>query len=320
MIDSSQISIIVQGPVCQGQTDKTVANIRSLLPDSEIIVSTWEGSNYDNAQVDVVLESPDPGGAVIYDDPKTYHSSNRQIVSTRRGLAAATRQFALKIRSDMYFRNLDFLRYWGKYDKRSDTCRILKERILISTSFTPNPAREPKPFHPSDWFYFGYTADLLTVFDSALCPEPETSRYFESHERPVIKYDTWIPALCRYSSEQYIWVAFLQRFIPVDFEHTFDVRAKNLELSELVFANNTVMIDAVDIGYESFKYPGLHRDFDLALMYTHCEWLALYKRYCDSDYRTPIFDREKFRRLYYSLRALRRVGWNLKVFLGLGFS
>ena len=320
MIDSSRISVIIQGPIHPQHTDGTVANIRSMLPDAEIIVSTWEGSNYKNRQADIVVESTDPGGGVVFDNPKTYHSSNRQIVSTSRGLQAATREFSLKIRSDMYFRNLDFLKYWGKYNRRSENYKLLKDRILISTSFTPHPEREPKPFHPSDWFYFGYTSDLAVVFDSPLCPGPETSRYFETHQRPTVKYDTWIPALCRYSSEQYIWIAFIRRFVPLDFEHVFDVRPENLAISEQVFANNAILVDAVDIGYESYKYPGLHRDFDLALMYTHREWQLLYKKYCDAGHTLPFVDREKIRRAYHSVRALRRVPWNLKALLGIRFT
>ncbi len=319
MIKTSDISVIIQGPIYDGITDKTVANIRQKFPGAEIIVSTWAGSNYKNPDADKIVESNDPGGWPLYDDPKILNASNRQIVSTMAGLCHATRKYALKIRSDMFFHNTNFLKFWDKFPTRCDKNKILTRRILLSTSFAPNPRREPKPFHPSDWFFFGLTTDLVTVFDSPLCPEPETSRYFETHPRPRVKFDSWIPALTRYAAEQYIWVAFLRRFIDLDFEHCFDIAHGNIELSEQIFANNSVLLDAVQIGYDSYKHENLLTHFDLAFMYSHYEWLKLYKRYCDKKYRLPLFDREKIRRTYWAYKRGRRRGYNIKSLFNVGY-
>lgn len=313
MIKSKDISIVVQGPIYE-TTDETINNLREFFPDAEIIVSTWEGSDYKNDKADIITESKDPGGHPLWDEPVILNACNRQIVSTVAGLNKATRKYAMKIRSDMYFKHTNFLRHWGKYNKRCDKYKILDDRILISTSFAPNPRRgEAKPFHPSDWFFFGLTSDLIKVFDSPLCPEPETSRYFETHKRPRVRYDFWYPAYCQYSAEQYIWVAFCKRFIPdLNFEHCFDIEKGNIDKSELVFANNTVMLNSIDIGYDSYKRINHHDTCDLAFMYSHHEWLKLYQKYCDKFAFIPLVDREKIRRVMLAFKYKRQIKFNIR--------
>lgn len=321
-MDFENISIIIQGPIYEGVTSKTIDNIKEKFPNSEIILSTWENSNLEDIDIDniIVIENKDPGGYPIYDSPKILNASNRQIVSTLTGLKRASKKYALKIRTDMYFENTNFLDYWGKFPKRHDEYKILKERVLLSTSFAPNPRREPKPYHPSDWFFFGLREDLLNIFNSPLCPEPSTSRYFETHPRPIPLHDSWVPALAQYTAEQYIWIAFLKRFISMDFENCFDIEKGNIEKSEQIFANNTVLIDAINIKYNSYKHTKLHSGFDLAYMYTHYEWLTLYKKYCDNDYILPLLDIEKLRRMHLAICKKRKIKDNFKSLLNIGYN
>ena len=44
-IKSEEISVIVQGPIHKKRTKKTLQSIRTNLPNAEIILSTWEGSD-----------------------------------------------------------------------------------------------------------------------------------------------------------------------------------------------------------------------------------------------------------------------------------
>ena len=316
MINSKDISVVIQGPVYPGITSKTVANVMEKFPGAQVIVSTWAGTDVSELPngIDVIFNE-DPGGYPLYDNPKILNASNRQIVSTMGGLKKANRKYTLKMRSDMFFEHTGFLKYWDKYQKYGKNYKFLEHRIITSTSFAPNPRREPKPYHPSDWFFFGLTSDLIDVFDSPLCPEPETSRYFETHKRPIVRYDSWVPALCQYSAEQYIWVAFIRRHIDLDFNHCFDIERGNLERSEEIFANNVIMLDVREIGYGSYKHKNIKSGFDLTFMYSHYEWLKLYKQYCDKHVRLPIIDFEKVRRLIFSIKQRKHrkyAWWSLK--------
>lgn len=296
MIDSSEISVVIQGPIYDEITDKTVKNVREKLPNSQIIVSTWENSNYTNDGADIIVESKDPGGHAYCDTPKILYNVNRQIVSTFAGLQKANRLYALKIRSDMYFENTNFLTYFGKYKKRSNEYKFLKELVINTTNFAPNPYREPKLFHPSDWFYFGLTEDLLNIFDIPLCPEPETSRWFETRKRPTPKQDSFGECFCRYFVEQYLWVAFIKKNVELDFDNCFDIKKNNIEISEKIFANNLVLAEPYNLGINSYKHVDYFKKLHLSFVYTEREWIKLYKKYCNKNVKLPIIDSEKIRR------------------------
>lgn len=316
----ADISVVIQGPVYPGITVKTVQNVMEKLPGAQVIVSTWEGADVSELPdgIDIVFNK-DPGGTPLYDNPLIFNSANRQIVSTMGGLRKATRKYTIKMRSDMFFENLNFLKYWDKYQKRGPRYKFLEHRIITSTSFAPNPHREPKPYHPSDWFFFGLTDDMIDVFDSPLCPEPETSRYFETHKRPIVKYDSWIPALTQYATEQYIWVAFIRRHIDLDFKHCFDIERGNIERSEEIFANNVIMLDVRDIGYGSYKHKNIKNGFDLTFMYSHYEWLKLYKKYCHAKILLPLIDLEKVRRLIFAIKRHRHIKYSIWSLIGRKF-
>ena len=66
MIDSKEISVIVQGAVDKKITPKTLKSVRKYLPNAEIILSTWEGTDISGLDYDIVLLSKDPG-AYIFD-------------------------------------------------------------------------------------------------------------------------------------------------------------------------------------------------------------------------------------------------------------
>jgi hypothetical protein len=290
MINSKDISVIIQGPVYQDFVKKTIENIHVLLPGAEIIISTWDGQCVEGLNVDQILLNTDPGAIKIIDEPPTYASANRQIVSTLAGLKQATRKYAIKMRSDIYFEHTGFLKFYGKFKERGGKYKILTERVILSTLFTPNPHRYTLPYHPSDWFYFGLKDDLINIFDIPLCPEPETSRWFEYHSIPELNDE---PYLCRYRTEQYIWYSFLKKHLSFEFEHAFDISNGNIERSEHIFANNSVLVDPVNLGYRSYRYPNLLDGRNIGSFspyYYYYEWLKLYKKYCDPRFKLPLLD------------------------------
>ena len=100
MIQPYDISVIVQGPIMGGAerlTGRAIESVRRVLPGAEIILSTWHGSDTGALACDALVLSDDPGAtnwlrrgdAAALD--KKLNNGNRQIVSTRAGLARATR-------------------------------------------------------------------------------------------------------------------------------------------------------------------------------------------------------------------------------------
>jgi len=219
------------------------------------------------------------------DDPRrALNNVNRLITSTKNGLHAAARPYAIKMRTDMVLTGTGFLGYFRRYTARCEAWKILRERVVSSTVYARNPRRFPPfPFHPSDMFFFGCHEDVLDIWDIPLAPEPETARWFETRPRPVPESDEG--ALSRYVPEQYIWLTFLHKYGDVVFDHKSDLSGDAINISELTIANNLALIEPSKLNVEFLKFP-LSRANWLSL-YSHGEWLRMYKKYCDPQAFCP---------------------------------
>ncbi len=305
-IASRDISIVVQGPVVGRADDppakrftrRCLESLRRHLAGAEIVLSTYKNSVTDGLSYDVLVESDDPGGHIQNDVLRVWNNGNRQIVTTRAGLDNASRPFVAKFRGDMIMTGSRWLEYVGKFPRRASEWCVLEERLLACTVYARNP-QSPYcfPFHPSDWFFFGRRKDLLDLWDVSLQPEPETSRYYENRPRP--DRDVIESNLMRYTPEQYLWVTFLRKHGEIKFDHCHDYSGDAVRLTELTFANNLVLLEPWQLQIQFLKYPiRLH---DWCTLYTHGDWLRMYRRYCDPDLRPgPDFTKMKRRLLYHA--------------------
>jgi hypothetical protein len=294
-ITPEEISVVVQGAVVGKPDDPEerqltrlcLESIRRHLPGAEVILSTWARSDVRGLSYDTLLENEDPGAVCIHtplpEGVTILNNVNRQIVSTRAGLMAASRPYALKIRTDFALTGTGFQDYFGLYPERADAWRLVQERVLACTVFSRNPRRKfPFLFHPSDFVYFGRREDVLGIWNIPLAPEPETSRWFETRPRPKQEY---FPGLItRYVPEQWIWLSFLRKHGDVPLEHLWEISPEMLALSELTIANNLVLLEPWQWQIHTNK-PRL-QPIDGATIYSHGDWLRLYKHYCAP--RTPL--------------------------------
>ena len=146
-MDNSEISVVFQGPLVFDKerclTNSCMNTVRSILPGAEIILSTWKTENIisiEGANFDILVINEDPGTFSILPD-STGSNVNRQIISTLNGLKAATRKYALKMRTDNYLTHAGFKEYFGRYLKRCMEFKILEERVLALAFGTVNPRR-----------------------------------------------------------------------------------------------------------------------------------------------------------------------------------
>ena len=127
MISSEKITVVVQGAIVpdEGRGTKEVCeSIRALLPGAEIILSTWENSNYQGIPYDKVLENKDPGALDSQYEGReksaVRNNFNRQLISTLQGIREAGREYVMKLRSDSLLRDLSFLRFYEKYGREQN--------------------------------------------------------------------------------------------------------------------------------------------------------------------------------------------------------
>lgn len=266
MIESKDISIVVQGPILSqskfGITQKTTQviceRLKKLFPESELILSTWEGESAAGIPYDLALFNSDPGASWFdYYNHDNLNNCNRLIISTLAGVKAATRKYVLKVRSDLYLVNKKFLKYFSLYPAYNEEYKFVKSRIISFSMWSIQGHKTPvftmhKPFHISDWAYFGYKEDLINLYDVPLIEEPKFSQWFLDKFKPF--HDVAPHVLWKMPPEQHITSSFFKKFTHIDFEHTADTDNKNIERSSKLIMNNFLVLDQTQFFFISLKH------------------------------------------------------------------
>ncbi|WP_244918079.1 WavE lipopolysaccharide synthesis family protein [Nostoc linckia] len=280
---AKQLSVVVQGPIVgkpndsfeERLTEQCLKSIRHYLPDAEIILSTWKGSDVSSLNFDILVENEDPGNFIRPDGEP--NNINRQIVSTREGLSRVKREYALKIRTDCIFQGTGFLSYFGQYNERLQQFKIFRGRILTCAIYSRDPVKAPLLFHPSDIFYFGFTEDILYLFDIPLAPDYETTSWVEYRSNTFIMHYFW-GCKIRYYPEQYLWIKCLNKSgIPIELNWNFDANPLLVFQSELSLINNFIFLDPEQAGV---VLPQKILCYGLSYTYNFNKWLNLYQEYC----------------------------------------
>ncbi|MCD7739758.1 MAG: WavE lipopolysaccharide synthesis family protein [Candidatus Gastranaerophilales bacterium] len=293
MINFSDISVIVQGAIDKELTPKCLNSIRKYLPCAEIILSTWENSDTSGLDYDKLVLNQDPGcfkhDFAVYNKPRSMNNFNRQLVSAKNGVFKASRQYCLKLRSDLILNNSNFLKYWDKYNKQNEEYKIFKHRVLCSSIYSREYSCQsgtglPTPFHPSDFWFFGLTEDLKDYFGN--CPLQDK----EEGSNWNFKYPArcpYITPLWRYAPEQWFCINWVKKYYPdVQFEDWSDWNEENIELSNNILYNNFMMLGFEQSGIYSKKHLGAENiKSSIQGLITFEHFQKQYQKYCDVTFK-----------------------------------
>lgn len=230
-ISDKNISVIVQGAYLGQKTVDCVNSIRKYLPKAEIILSTWKESKIGDINVDKILLNDDPGssGFIRRYPQKQINNVNRQIVSTLNGINIASREYCLKIRSDMIIENDRFLKFYNVFKDTVVETSIFHNRVMVEGLTTSDLVS----FSVGDWWYFGCKSDLLLLFDIPL--------YKEAYIHDNKKYNT---VICRYPPEQYIIYSCLKNFYNIDYQNWTEESNTTKILSKKFIFENLICIES----------------------------------------------------------------------------
>lgn len=309
-INSKEISVVVQGPIHKKRTRKTLQSIRKNLPNAEIILSTWENSNIDGLEYDILILNKDPGAELQkkFKRKVLYNNMNRMILSTNNGLNRVSRKYTLKLRTDACIDNLGFLRAFDLFPERCERYKLFERRILASTLFSKiavnkHNQKTELPFHLSDWWFFGLTEDVKKLLLSSKLPqEPYFSNYFEysQNKNKVSVYEKfdW-----QFSPEQYIgYSCFSKYYDDIRMEDCSDVSDLINKKSQICMANNFIFLEYKQSVIRNLKYYCSKNELlsgDQYLdLYSFYLFEKEYKKYCDCNYAPTaknliLSDREK---------------------------
>lgn len=286
MMMSKSISVVIQGLYNPSMTPRCVKSIKKYLPDAEVILSLSEQpvesvfmSGIDSY---VVCEKK----SLVLPYSSTYGSKlcavNPQINSTVAGLKAATRPYALKIRTDFALKSADFLKYFDDCPDCDSDFKIFDHKIIDCSYFARHPKR--LAYHPSDIALFGKTDDLLNLFDVPLMRENE----FKYTEKDGVQY-------CRYAPEQHIFINCLRKNgKKINYDCQLDpVTPENIIETEKYFASNFIFLRYNRFGLippdKFFDFQ--KNEYDSCI--TYVEGLKLYQKHVDPSYSVPEKDIER---------------------------
>lgn len=285
-IESKDISVVIQGAVSEKNTKKCVDSVRRLLPDAEIILSTWQGSDITNLDYDILVLNKDPGSRYFDISGKIHNNNNRQIISTGAGIRKATRKYILKFRTDFKLDSIEFLKYWNEYPMRKREYAIFEHRVLtdvLFSRFRSDETGRPTPFHISDLWMFGYAKDLKEYFcDIPLLSYSELGNY-------SCLYPAKIPynsMTFRYAPEQYFGYHFAKKnFESINFDDWTDWDEKNILISDNIIYNNFIFLSFEQSGIWSDKHAHtILKENYINGIINHFYFQVQYKNYCDKEY------------------------------------
>ena len=295
-IKSEDISVVLQGPIHETRTKKCLKSIRQQLPNAQIILSTWEGSNTYGLDFDVLILNKDPGAVQQkkFTSKVQLNNMNRMVLSTNKGLEKAERKYTLKLRTDCFLDNTNFLNMFDDFSSRTEKYKLFEHRILASTLFSKYAVNEHNkqieiPFHVSDWWFFGLTSDIKKLLlSSELVEEPYFSNYFEApqnaHKKSIFKKFDW-----RWAPEQHIgYSCFSKYYDDIRMEDCSDISEIINQKSRLCLANNFIFLEYKQSGirnlkYTCSKYEPFSGDQYLDL-YNFYNFELEYRKYCDPSY------------------------------------
>ena len=257
MLNSGEdVSVVVQGPIHGLPTDppdkqltrRVLESVRRVWPASEIILSTWQGSDATGLPCDALLLNEDPGATPLNETTHRHlgNNINRLFISTCNGLARATRRYAVKLRTDCpMLAPVDFSLLEGM--ERAPEWSILERPVLTLYLSTKHPLRRPVLFFVSDLFNAGLLTDVRTLWNLPLVEEPAFSRAIDPDNRPEVTAFPETDHLARCANEQYLGEQLTLRKVPgIHLRHPGDGSAEWLEIWLRVLASNFRLLSVAE--------------------------------------------------------------------------
>ena len=278
---NEKISFVIQGPVTSS-TSLVITNIRKYFPNSEIVLSTWVGSDLSGVETacDKIVLNEDPGATVFdFSDNKT-NNLNRIIVSSLNGIKEAKNTKVVRLRSDILIINDNINKLVSSLRDNSCDLKIFKNKIVACDTFSLKldyrRFRQMRLlFHVSDWIYIGYRSDLEELFTIPLVSEPDYSQYFLYHKKS--DRDIFPSRLWNMSPEQYITSTNARKqfgdkiFFP-DYTHFND---QDVLLSQKFIGDNFNILSLDELGVVNLKNEyrniSMERDFPFSYYYSELD-------------------------------------------------
>lgn len=286
MISSSDISVVVQGPV-RKETEECLVSVRRHLAGSEIIFSTWVEEKTAGLEFDRLVINDMPSACVQNIQTGAVNNLNRLIRSTKAGIVLCERPYILKIRSDLILDSPRFLDTFETFPERG-LRSVFSKKVLVPVVYSRTGHRGHRtPFHVSDWAAFGCRDDLRRFYlGLEEVSEPQFSQYFLGREN-VTPYGH---TLFQMAPEQYqVWSLFQSYFDDVIMDDCSQNTEEINRASDEFIVSNFIIAPYSDTGWRLPKYEFSIDEFSIGQEYfelwTKYIYELKYKKIIDLNYQ-----------------------------------
>ncbi|MEL7217391.1 MAG: WavE lipopolysaccharide synthesis family protein [Pseudomonadota bacterium] len=246
---NSNLTFVVQGPVySEGDgTAEVLASIRSWYPGAYLVLSTFASTPVElfaHLDADEVVLSEDPGDMT----PKGFKALNinRQIVTTRAGLARVATPYVVKTRTDLVVTGRQLLDSYAPHVERGP--------VLVTNITTRDPDLAVRiPYWISDFLYMGRTEDLRFVFNAPLYGPSDFTHASAPSDRSHYCPDV----VSIFPPEVYLGLRLLRRFRP-EIRQPADLReAEQMSRKDFwdFLVDHLLVVGPEGAGLRSIKYP-----------------------------------------------------------------
>lgn len=288
MIDSKDISVVIQGPV-RSDTKRCLESIRRVLPNAEMIFSTWNDEEICGLDFDKLVRSVLPPAFPQHRSSGTLNNLNRLLRSSKAGVAEASRPYILKIRSDLILENDNFLNNFELYPDRGSRS-VFRHKVIVPMTFSRREYRRwPVPFHLSDWAAFGLSEDIRRIYlEAEEVREPNFAEYFlDRKDETPFGTTTY-----RMAPEQFFcYSVFSSSFHDLRMNDAADVSPELIRAADDFVVSNYLILNYEQTGWHIEKYPESKDEFILEeqffTLWSAFIYQTVYKTYCDPDFVIP---------------------------------
>jgi hypothetical protein len=200
---------------------------------------------------------------------------NRQIISTRAGLAEVRTEYAVKLRSDLLFHNAVLADVVKRLPRTPGGFLTFFERyVLVLDRLTFDPRKKANPvLHVTDMFQAGLTSDLTTFWNQPVMSRKEELWFAKD---PSIS-NGYLP---RFRAEQYFWKNVVALHTSFELESSETPENQLPWATADTFTPNLIPVKFPSIGL-SLQKPEYHwswRDswVSSTYAYTYLDWLRSY--------------------------------------------
>ena len=201
----------------------------------------------------------------------------------------------MKIRSDIEIKNTNFLRYFELFNSYDENWHFLSGRIIVPSTVTRDPRVFESPMCPSDWCSFGYTEDMIKLWDVDF-PSNEEINWFTYHSKTRNVNYYYSSLISRYNPEQYIWIGFVKKYKEsLHSDNMFDINEDSVYETLKTFANNLIVLSMKQYGLNALKPP--RKQSDRWHVLTYRDFIMIYNLCANGHKLLPLID---FQRIYNS--------------------